>query len=52
MITKHLTRLTLFAVPLATTCVLGFSGHANATTLGIASDFNAFFCAWKYATII
>lgn len=42
MTTKQLIRFTQFAVPLATTCVLGFSSYANASTLGIASDFNAF----------
>ncbi|GAA6618102.1 choice-of-anchor A family protein [Scytonema sp. NUACC26] len=42
MTTKQLIRLTQFAVPFVTTCILGFSGYANASTLGIASDFNAF----------
>jgi choice-of-anchor A domain-containing protein len=42
MSTKQLIRFTQFAIPIVTTCMLGFSGYANASTLGIASDFNAF----------
>ncbi|MEC4813485.1 MAG: choice-of-anchor A family protein [Scytonema sp. PMC 1069.18] len=42
MVTKPLNRFTRIAIPLVTTCMLGFSGHANASGLGIASDFNAF----------
>ncbi|MBD2777969.1 choice-of-anchor A family protein [Iningainema tapete] len=42
MLVNKMLRYTQVAVPLVASCVLGFCQNANASTLGAASDFNAF----------